>query len=286
MDLQTLPFLLVPVAEDDGIVHRQGQLQHDAHGIGDEGDGPQQEVGADVDDGGHQEGEDHDRDLRKGAGGEDQHRQHNDHHKDQHRPHLLSQQGGQAEADRGMPGHIIARQALEYRGQCALAAFGLLDVGKGDVKQRRAVLIVLFAPVEQDKKHVGDLAQLLFQRFRLPGGDVSDHHLGCAVGGEFVHDLKALPRLRLFRQIEGDVVFHLDPPDRKNGEHNQRKKSYRDRNAQLYNEFSDVRYRFFPFRFHLRPPFWKQTAQALNPDFPRQRRSTRTSPACRSGEPP
>ena len=33
MDVQMLMLLLIPVAEDNGVIHRQGKLQHDADGV-------------------------------------------------------------------------------------------------------------------------------------------------------------------------------------------------------------------------------------------------------------
>ena len=86
-----LPLLQKAVEHDDGVVYGQCQLQHHGHRVGHEGDLPKDEIGTQVQQGRRDEGEQQYRDLRVGAGGEQQH-QHDDHRRHrQNDPHLAGQ---------------------------------------------------------------------------------------------------------------------------------------------------------------------------------------------------
>ena len=68
-----LVLLLVPVAENDGVVKRQSQLENAGHGIGDEGDLSQQKVRAEIENHRHNKGENQHRYFRVCLRGEQQH---------------------------------------------------------------------------------------------------------------------------------------------------------------------------------------------------------------------
>ena len=65
-------FFLEVVAEDDGVVQRQRQLQDVRDRVGHEGDGAEHEVCTHVQDHAHHEGEDEDRHLGVGLGRQEQ----------------------------------------------------------------------------------------------------------------------------------------------------------------------------------------------------------------------
>ena len=76
--LGVLPLLQKAVEHDDGVVDGQRQLQNHGHRVGDEGDLPENKIGAQIQQGRYDKGDEQYRDLRIGAGGEQQH-QHDDH---------------------------------------------------------------------------------------------------------------------------------------------------------------------------------------------------------------
>ena len=159
--LQALPLLGVAVAEDNGIVDGQGQLEHHGHGVGDEGDLPEEEVGPLVHQRRHAEGENHHRDLHIGLGGEEQH-QEDDHHGDDHdHLHLGGQAVGGGVA--GVTGDvdIVALQEGFDLLQGRQAHWVLGGAVVGDGKQGRAVLVVVRAVVEGHGLYPFDLLHLL-----------------------------------------------------------------------------------------------------------------------------
>ena len=237
MDVQALVLFLVAVAEDDGIVHRQGQLQHNGHGVGYEGDGPHQKVGADVDDGRHHKGQDHHRDLGIGAGGKDQHGQDHDDHEDQHGQHLLRHQIGEAEAYLRVDGDVPVSQQRLHLLQSLLAAFRGCHIRKGQVEERGIVLIVGSALVKLDQDHILYLGKLPGQGFGILEADVLHHDLGGAVGDELLlHDGQALLGFGVLRQIGGDILFHLDPSQGEHREHEHRREKQQDPSPSVHHE--------------------------------------------------
>ena len=83
-----LPFLLVSVAEDDGIVDGQSELQHNSNGVGDKGDLAEPVVGAHIQQGRRPEGQQQHWNLRIGAGGQQQHKDDDEHGNAVHHQHF------------------------------------------------------------------------------------------------------------------------------------------------------------------------------------------------------
>ena len=204
--------LFVAIAENDRIVHGQGQLQYDAHGVRHKGYGTKQKMGADIDDRRGHKGEDHHGDLGIGAGRKNQHGQHNDHHENQYHQHLLGNQARKAESYFAVDGGILIPQQRFDRIQGALADRRVCRIGKGHVDQRFVVPIVLSGFRKLSQGNTLKTGYFIGIGLRLIGGDVPDHHLGCGVGDEFLfHDGQSLPGLRILGQIERDIIFYLYP---------------------------------------------------------------------------
>lgn len=74
--------MLLPevVAEDDGVIQGEGQLQNAGDGVGHEGNRAQQEVAALVQDHGDDKGQQQHRHFAVGLAGEQQYHHHNDRH--------------------------------------------------------------------------------------------------------------------------------------------------------------------------------------------------------------
>ena len=219
------PLLAETVAEDDGVVDGQGQLQHHGDGVGDERDLPAQEVGALVEDGRRHEGQQQHRDLPVGAGGQQQHRHDDDGGDHQNGAHLRGQGGGLVLPHLRGDGHVVARQGLPdgvHGGKahrvCCLAGKGHVKEGGGGAE----VLLPALRVGAVAEIHGGDpldVPQPLRKALRLVVGDVGDHHPGGAQGGELLlHEPEALTGFRLLRQVVGDVVVHLYPAAGKEAE--------------------------------------------------------------------
>ena len=103
-----LPLVGEAVAQDDGVVNGQRQLQYHSHGVGDEADGAQLEVGAHVQNGRHAEGDHQHRDLGVGAGGQGKHDDDDDHRYDQNNGHFPLQGGVFVVADVGVYAVVVA----------------------------------------------------------------------------------------------------------------------------------------------------------------------------------
>ena len=100
------------VAEDNGVVDGQRQLQDDGDRVGDEADGAAQEVGAHVQQGGGAESHDQNRDLSVGAGGQCQHDNNDDGGDDDDDQHLALQIGRGIVADLRVDRGIVAALQL------------------------------------------------------------------------------------------------------------------------------------------------------------------------------
>ena len=112
-----LPLLQEAVEHDDGVVDGQGQLQHHGHRVGHEGDLPEDKIGAQVQHRRRDKGEQQHRDLRVGAGGEQQHR-HDDHRCHcQNDAHLTGQGVRLGAADGAVDVVVVRLQQLPDGGQ-------------------------------------------------------------------------------------------------------------------------------------------------------------------------
>ena len=69
-DGQLLPFLLIPVAQNDRVVQRQRQLQNAGHGVGDKGNRSHEELAALIENHGGHKGQQQHGNLRVGLGGQ------------------------------------------------------------------------------------------------------------------------------------------------------------------------------------------------------------------------
>ena len=215
---------------DDGVVDGQGQLQHHGHRVGHKGDLSEDEIRPQVQHRRRHKGEQQHRDLRVGAGGEQQH-QHDDHRRHrQNDPHLIGQGGGLGVSHGTVDVEVIGLQQLPNGGQGGEADFVLLLPVKGHGDQgvrpleilrdvlrrlRLAVLLRVRADIAAPKGGRGDpfdLLHLLRQVLRHLIGYMGDHDPGGGKGGKLLlHKGQPLAGLRAFRQILRDVVADTDP---------------------------------------------------------------------------
>ena len=220
--IQVGPLLGIAVAEDDGVVDGQSQLQHHCHGVGDKGDLAKEEISALVQKGCHAEGDQQHRDLHVGLGGEQQYQQDDDHGDDHDHLHLRVQTGGVVGAGVAGDVQIIAGQCLLdlSQGVQAYLVSGLSVIGDG--KQSGTVLVVVLGAVKRHGFHTRTGRQLFGQLLRPGEGNVVHHDAVGAEGGKFlVHNGKAPAGLRLLRQIVGQCVVHLYPAAGKHAEDGQ-----------------------------------------------------------------
>ena len=216
---QQTVLLLEAVAEDDGVVDGQRQLQNTGDGVGHEGDLAHQEVGALVQHQRHHERQDQHRHLAVGLGGEQQH-QHDDHgHIDHDDADLVVDGLPQGVAQiRGYIQIIVAQQLLHRLQRCQTGVV-VLVVGEGDGEQGGQGVVVVGGLVVVHALHALHLPDLIGQLFRLGGGHVGHHQLRRAVGDELlVHHRQRLLGLGVVRQVIGQVVLHLHPVPGDGGE--------------------------------------------------------------------
>ena len=231
------------VAQNNGVVDSQRQLQHHRDRVRDKADLAAQKVCALIEDRRRAEGHHQHGDLGIGAAGQCQH-DHNDdgrHHNDH--AHFL------VKVSRGIHAHlrvdvgIIPGQLVAHALQGFFADLLVLGAVKGHLKQGRRAAEVVVLVLKLHFAHAVYLFQLLRKVQRHIIGDVIHHHLRRAVGHKVVvHDRKALPGLGSIRQVGGNVVFHLHPPlgyDAENdGKYIQKKKQIaliHDQRSQLFH---------------------------------------------------
>ena len=212
-------FLLEAVAEDDGVVDRQRQLQNTGDGVGHEGDLAHQEIGALIQHQRHHEGQNQHRHLAVGLGSEGQHEDNDDGYVDHNDADLMlnglllgiAQIRGDVE--------VIAAEGCLHRIQRRQAGVVILVVGEGDGEQSGHVVVVVGGLVVGQALDTLDVPELVSQLLSLGRCDVGHHYLRRAVGDELlVHDGQRLLGLRVVRQVEGQVILHLDPVTGKGGE--------------------------------------------------------------------
>ena len=219
---QVLPLLGIAVAEDDGVVDGQCQLQHHGHGVGDKGYLPEQEVGTLVQQGRHAEGQQQHGNLHIGLGGEQQHQQDDDHGDEHDHLHLRIQAGRVVGAGIAGDVHVVPGQGLLHLFQGVQADLVISLSVVSDGKQGGAVPVVVLTVVEFHGLHALQGLQLVRQFLCAGTGDVVHHDPVCAEGHKLlVHGGQALPGLRLLRQIVGQVVVHFHPAAGKHTEDGQ-----------------------------------------------------------------
>ena len=200
------------MAEDDGIVHGQRQLQHHGDGIRDKADGAEPVIRPLVQDGRHDEGHQEHGNLRVCSGSEQQHR-HDDHPgQQQYYSHVIIQipRVPLLLADIGRIVHIISGQGIQNRVQILQGALILRRPVEGDLQQRLTVMVILRRVLKIQHADPVHLPNLLRKPLRLLKCHVAHHDPGSAVCDELLlHQVKPLPGLRGVRQIRGQIVVDL-----------------------------------------------------------------------------
>ena len=222
-----LPLLQEAVQHDDGIVDGQSQLEHHRHRVGDKGDLSEDEVRAQIQQGRRDKGQQQHRNLRIGAGSQQQH-QHDDNRRyRQDDPHLIGQGVRLGIPHRAVYIKVIGGQQLPDGLHGGQGGFVILLPRKGHGDQRvRAleircdVLRCLGLPVLLCADAVSqgrggdalDLPDLFRQILRDAPRHVGHHHPGGTEGGEFLlHQGQPLAGLCGVRQVLRDVVADADP---------------------------------------------------------------------------
>ena len=256
-----LVFFLEVVAEDDGVVQRQRQLQDVRDRVGHERDGAEHEVCTHVQDHAHHEGEDEDRHLGVGLGRQEQDDDDDDgnvHHDD---PHLGINGLLLGVAQRGGDVDVVVGEVFLHPVEGLEALVIVLGVVEGDgVKGRHRVLIIMVGGVVV-VQHLDalELGEPVGKLIGLSGRDVGHHDIGRAVGRELlVHDVEAHAGLRGLGQVGGHVGLDLDPPHREHREDG----SQNDKQEHKVAAFHDLARKlvhevylwFFVFVQSVRPP--------------------------------
>ena len=131
------------VAQNDGVVDGQRQLQNDRDRVGDEADGAAQEVGAHVQQGGGTKGHDEHRHLGVRTGGQRQHQYNDDGGDDDDNAHLGLQVRRGIVADLGVDRGVVVGQLGADLVHGGLGA-GIVDLAvKTDREQRGGILVVV-----------------------------------------------------------------------------------------------------------------------------------------------
>ena len=225
------------MAENDGIVDGQGQLHDDGNGVGDKGYLPHQVVGAHVQQGRRAEGDQQHRDLRIGAGGQQQHQHNDDDGNDIHHQHLLVNDGLQRVAHLAAEIQVIAGEIVLHPLQARLAFRVVILPDKGHVKEGGGGGVVLGAVVKFYGFHALQLAQAVLQLQGFLIGNVGHHDLGGAEGGKLpLHQVKPLPGLRIVRQVGGNIVADPDPVPGKGTEYGRGGKDEKEYIALIHND--------------------------------------------------
>ena len=224
-----LPLLQEAVQQDDGVVDGQGQLQDHGHRVGDEGDLPKDKVGALVQHGRRNKGDQQHGHLGIGPGGEQQHNDDNDGGHRQNDPHLAVQRLRLGVAHVGGDGGVIGLQQLLYRRQAVLGCLvvRLPPEGHGDQGVRPLHIVLhglvggggqggLVLPfVRVPEVHRGHPLRVLQPVGQLPGrviGHVGDDDPGGGIGLHLIfHQGQAPAGLCALRQVLRQVVAHPHP---------------------------------------------------------------------------
>ena len=189
------------VAQDDGVIDRERQLQHQRDGIGDEGDLAHEEVRAHVQQRGRAEGQDQHRDLAVGARGDEQHQ--DDDHKgdDVHNDHLAVDDHLQRITDLGVDIEVVHAEPFLNLVERGLAGGIVVRTLESHVKKTGELFVV---PVGVLKLYLLDIFHALNLRGDAPGlveRDVAHDDLRRVVGDELpIHDIQAETRLGVGRK--------------------------------------------------------------------------------------
>ena len=207
-------FVLVAkaVAQDDGVVNGKGKLQHHRHGIGNKADLAAKEIGAHIQQGGCAKGKQQHRHLHIRPGGKHQHQDNNDHRNDENDQHFLVQHGVGVKVCLGIDGSIVHSGKIFNFGKGLQRSLLQIAAYKADIKQSAGVGVMLRVSAKGNHLHALYLADLIAESLGSLVGNIGYHHPGGGKGSEiFVHGYDALPGLRAFRQVDGNIVFYLYP---------------------------------------------------------------------------
>ena len=238
-----LMLLHVAVAEDDGVVDGQRELQDDGDGVGDEGDLAHQVVGAHVQQGRRAEGDQKHRDLRVGPGGKEQHQDDDDHRDQVHHQHLLIDYGLERVAHLAVHVEIVARELLLHRGEGADAELIVVRTVEGDEEQGGGGGVVVLRLIEAHGFDALDLLDARQHGIGLIVGNVLHHDLRGGIGGELaVHQLNTPAGLGLLTEVVGQRLVDLHPFIREGAENAHRREQEEEQPAFVDDEGGQTRH--------------------------------------------
>ena len=204
-----LPFLGEPVAQNNGVVNGQSQLEHHGDGVGHKGNLPHQVVGAHVQERRRTEGQQKHGHLQISFGGEQQYAHDNAHRNQHDNFHFAGQRVLKARAHLAVDVEVAALQHGPDLVHSVLADLVLHltlqgegeqcgGIGVGIGQNSRLVLRV----VELHSGHPLHRLQRFLQLQSAVQRDVGHHDAGTGIGDEFVpHDGQALTGLGVRGQV-------------------------------------------------------------------------------------
>ena len=217
------------VAQDNGIVNRQRQLQHHRNGIGDAGDGPQPVVGPLVQNGRHAKGNQQHRNFHICFCGKQQHRNDYNHGQHQDQIHVLCQGFARFLFRPDLRRHIgiVVRQRFPDRVHGILAYLLLFLSGKSNVIKSIGPRVMILGIVKSHFLHALDRFQLIHQLLSIRICNIGHHHPGAAIGQKLLlHQIQPPVGLTVRRQIFGNILIHRNLIDRNHAVNNRNKKEH------------------------------------------------------------
>ena len=209
-----LGFVLIreAVAQDDGVVNGQCQLQNNGNGVGDKGNGATQEVGAHIQQSRRAKGHNQNRNLGIGTGRKGKHQHDDDGRQYQNDAHLALQVCGGIHADFGINIGIVPGQHIPDGMQRMDADIVRCGTVKRYAEQRRSGFVVVRGII---KIHAGNAINAFQVTADILGGficNIGNHHAGCAVCNKvIIHHGQTLAGFGILRQVGSNIIFHLDP---------------------------------------------------------------------------
>ena len=236
-----LALFRIAVAEDDGVVYGERQLQDDGDGVCDIGDSPKPVVRTHVEERRRPKGDEQHRYFHIGVGGEEQHRHYDEDGDAEHDDHLGLYGLLKRVSHLGAYVAVVAGEERLYLVHGGFADGGGRIPVEGDGKEGGCVFIVVLRGVELhgvDSVHGLEPGQ---QLFRSLVGDAGDHDVRRGKGGEFgLHDVQAAPCLRVFGEVARDIVIHVDPIAGKNAKNGQDGKEQKEQGLSVHDHRRDL----------------------------------------------
>ena len=268
-------FLGIVVAEDDGVVDRQTELQHCRNGVRDERDFAEPIVRALIDPYGNAECDQQDRHLGVGLAREQQDEYDDHNQNDEHHLHLFFQNLARRVADLGHDIGVIVAQRVSHVLNALNAHVVQLFAVEHNLKQCRRRIVVVLIVLQRDGLDAVHGTEHFSQFLGLRICNVRHHHARVAVGEKFaVHDLQTLPCFRVVRQIIRQVLVDIHAVGGKDRKNAQRHEQHHKQVAPVHDECRNALHeRFFHIQPLLRQPPRKSAPEAPTPS----RRSSRQS---------